>query len=206
MTAPLDAKLEEASDESAATLAPDAGMKLPSAPPSETIYVAPLSRVEATIANVSVSHLVTLINHGTKVPTPPTIPPERHLKLAMNDICEPTEGLVLPCEDHVADLVRFTIDWDRKAPLLIHCWAGISRSTAAAYISLCALNPDADELGLARALRLASPTAYPNRRLVALGNSVLARSGRMVSAVEEIGRGEIAEEGKVFALRALRAA
>ena len=57
-------------------------------------------------------------------------------------------GLVLPCEEHVADLVQFALDWDRKAPLLIHCWAGISRSTAAAFISLCALNPDADEIRL----------------------------------------------------------
>jgi predicted protein tyrosine phosphatase len=179
---------------------------LPRITPPETIYVAPLSLVEATIADAAVGHLVTLINHDTKVPTPSSIPPERHLKLAMNDICEPAEGLVLPCEEHVAHLVQFTVDWDRKAPLLIHCWAGISRSTAAAFISLCALNPEADEFHLARALRHASPTAYPNRRLVALGDSVLVRSGRMVRAVEEIGRGEIAEEGRVFALPARCAA
>lgn len=172
----------------------------------ETIYVAPLSLVEATIAAAAVSHLVTLINHDTKVPTPSSIPPDRHLKLAMNDICEAADGLVLPCEEHVADLVQFTLDWDRKAPLLIHCWAGISRSTAAAFISLCALNPKTDEFDLARALRLASATAYPNRRLVSLGDAALARSGRMVRAVEEIGRGEIAEEGQVFALPALSAA
>jgi predicted protein tyrosine phosphatase len=124
----------------------------------------------------------------------------------MNDICEPAAGLVLPCQEHVTDLVQFALDWDRKAPLLIHCWAGISRSTAAAFISLCALNPEADELDLAWALRQASPTAYPNRRLVVLGDEALARSGRMIAAVEKIGRGEIAEEGQVFALSALLAA
>ena len=97
-------------------------------------------------------------------------------------------------------------DWDRKAPLLIHCWAGISRSTAAAFITLCALNPEADEFGLARALRRASATAYPNRRLVALGDEVLSRSGRMIAAVEDIGRGEFAEQGQVFSLSARAAA
>jgi predicted protein tyrosine phosphatase len=172
----------------------------------ETIYVAPLSLVETTIAELSVSHLVTLINGETLVPTPPSIGPDRHLRLAMNDICEPAAGLVLPCQEHVADLVQFALGWDRKAPLLIHCWAGISRSTAAAFISLCALNPEADEFDLARALRFASPTACPNRRLVALGDETLARSGRMVAAVEEIGRGAVAEEGQVFALSALPAA
>jgi len=172
----------------------------------ETIYVAPLSLVESTIEDAKVSHLVTLINGETLVPTPPLITPDRHLRLDMNDICQPVTGLVLPCEEHVAELVQFALDWDRKAPLLIHCWAGISRSTAAAFISLCALNPDADEIGLARALREASPTAYPNRRLVALGDETLSRRGRMIAAVETIGRGEIAEEGQVFGLSARLAA
>jgi predicted protein tyrosine phosphatase len=172
----------------------------------ETIYVAPLSLVEATVADASVSHLVTLINGETLIATPPTIEPERHLKLAMNDICEPQEGLVLPCEEHVSNLVNFALGWDRKAPLLIHCWAGISRSTAAAYIALCALNPRADEHELARALRRASPTAYPNRRLIALGDAALSRQGRMIAAVEHIGRGRIAEEAEVFVLPALLAA
>ncbi len=180
--------------------------KVPRVMSPDTIYVAPLSRVQTTIVDVRVSHLVTLINGDTLVPTPPSIGSKRHLRLDMNDICEPTDGLVLPCEDHVAELVQFALDWDRKAPLLIHCWAGISRSTAAAYISLCALNPKADEFDLARVLREASPTAYPNRRLVALGDGVLARSGRMMAAVEEIGRGELAEEGRVFALPAQREA
>jgi predicted protein tyrosine phosphatase len=98
------------------------------------------------------------------------------------------------------------ISWDRQAPLLIHCWAGISRSTAAAFISLCALNPETDERELAHALRIASPTAYPNRRLVTLADAVLARQGRMLTAVERIGRGQLADEAAVFALPALMAA
>jgi predicted protein tyrosine phosphatase len=113
---------------------------------------------------------------------------------------------VLPCESHVAELVRFALDWDREAPLLIHCWAGISRSTAAAFIALCALNPGAHELELAQALRQASPTAYPNRRLVRLADEVLGRSGRMITAVEAIGRGTFADEAQVFALPARLAA
>lgn len=172
----------------------------------ESIYVAPLSLVETTVADAGVSHLVTLINGETLINTPQSIGPERHLRLAMNDICEPQPGLVLPCETHVADLINFALDWDRKAPLLIHCWAGISRSTAAAFISLCALNPEADEIELARALRRASPTAYPNRLLVALADETLSRNGRMLTAVEDIGRGRVAEEAQVFALPALLAA
>jgi len=172
----------------------------------ETIYVAPLSLVTTTVAEAQVSHLVTLINGETLIDTPPSIGPDRHLRLAMNDICEPREGLVLPCETHVADLVKFALDWDRRSPLLIHCWAGISRSTAAAFITLCALNPNVEELKVARALRRASPTAYPNRLLVALADETLSRDGRMMAAVEDIGRGKIVEEAEVFVLPARLAA
>lgn len=172
----------------------------------ETIYVAPLRLVETTVTDARVSHLVTLINGETAITTPPTIGPDRHLRLAMNDICEPQPGLVVPCETHVEDLVKFALEWDRQAPLLIHCWAGISRSTAAAFISLCALNPGVDERELAWTLRRASPTAYPNRRLIALGDEALSRQGRMMRAVEHIGRGQIAEEAEVFALPARLAA
>ena len=59
---------------------------------------------------------------------------------------------------------------------------------------------------LARALRGASPTAYPNRRLVALADNVLGRKGRMSAAVEHIGRGQLAEEGRVFSIPARHAA
>src|SRR5262249_58155233 len=104
-----------------------------------------------------------------------------HVGLAMKDIGEPEPGLVLPCESHVLDLIRFALAWDRKAPLLIHCWAGISRSTAAAFITLCTLNPNASELQVARTLRNASPTAYPNRLLVALADEALSRNDRMLT-------------------------
>jgi predicted protein tyrosine phosphatase len=180
--------------------------KVPRSMSRETIYVAPLSLVETTVEDARVSHLVTLINGETPIPTPPGIGPDRHLRLSMNDICAPQPGLLLPCESHVSELIGFARAWDRQAPLLIHCWAGISRSTAAAYISLCALNPDGTESELAWALRRASPTAYPNRLLVALADQALARDGRMIAAVEQIGRGKIAEEAEVFALPALLAA
>ena len=59
--------------------------------------------------------------------------------------------------------MRFLKEWDRKRPMLIHCWAGISRSTAAAYTALCLFRPQADEEELAWELRTASPSATPNR-------------------------------------------
>ena len=47
---------------------------------------------------------------------------------------------------------------------------------------------------IAQALRRASPTATPNIRIVSLADRLLGRDGRMVAAIETIGRGEIALE------------
>lgn len=165
-----------------------------------TLHVSPLSRLDQTVAEVGASHLVTLINIDTKVVRPPTILPERHLFLGMSDIVEPLEGHVTPAEAHVRSLMDFVAEWDRTAPLLFHCWAGISRSTAAAFISVCMLNPERSEEEIATTLRIASPSATPNARLVAIADAILLREGRMSQAVAKIGRGADAFEGSPFGL------
>ncbi len=86
--------------------------------------------------------------------------------------------------------------------MVVHCWAGISRSTAAAYTALCTINPDAPEELIAMRLREASPTAYPNRLIIRLADAALGRKGRMVRAVESIGRGVPAGEAVPFSLPA----
>ncbi len=71
--------------------------------------------------------------------------------------------------------------------MLIHCWAGISRSTASAFALACERSPDADERAIAQAMRAAAPHASPNRRIVALADDMLDRRGRMVDAVAAMG-------------------
>ena len=99
------------------------------------IVVSPLSRLAELATRFGARDMITLINIGTPVPRPVEIVEERHLFLGFNDIVEPTEGMTHPVADHVSDLIAFGRRWDREAPSLIHCYAGISRSTAAAYIT-----------------------------------------------------------------------
>ena len=111
-----------------------------------------------------------------------------------------SDGYTLPAEDHVAELIRFMRAWDRAAPLVMHCYAGISRSTAGAFVSVCALNPELDEAELAGELRRRSPTATPNIRIVSIADRMLGRRGRMIAAIEGIGRGIECFEGHPFRL------
>lgn len=167
---------------------------------SGVLHVCPLSRVRAMLDATGARHLVTLINRQTMLETPIGIEPANHLKLALNDIVAPQEGMVHPSREHVEELIRFATGWSMHGPLIVHCWAGISRSTAAAFITLCALNPDAPERLVAQRIRDASRTASPNRLLVRLADDVLGRRGRMLGAVEEMGPAEPAEEAHPFAL------
>jgi predicted protein tyrosine phosphatase len=176
--------------------------------PAGDVHVCSLARVADTVAATGARHLVTLINEGTLVPRPETVRPEHHLFLGMNDIVQPMEGYVAPGEAHVRRLLGFIEAWwrtpDAATPLVIHCWAGVSRSTAAAFITACALNPERDEAGIAADIRALSPSATPNARLVTVADGLLRRDGRMIAAIERIGRGRDAFEGEPFALSLTR--
>lgn len=164
------------------------------------IHVCSLARIEDAVRETGARSMVTLINPDYPVTRPQLIEAARHLHISVSDIVDPLDGHVLPDASHVSQLLDFVRAWDRAHPLLIHCYAGVSRSTAAAFITACALRPDRDEHALAAHIRAASPTATPNARLVAQADAALGRSGRMIAAVAAIGRGEDCFEGVPFAI------
>jgi predicted protein tyrosine phosphatase len=164
------------------------------------IHVCSLARLHATVDETGASHIVTLLRLTDRAKRPDHIAPENHLILGVDDIAEAIDGQILPADEHVERLLAFAKTWDRKAPMVVHCFAGISRSTAAAFTAACALNPERDEMQIARAIRDASPTAMPNIRIVSIADRMLRRNGRMVRAVEALGRGQEAMEGHPFRL------
>jgi predicted protein tyrosine phosphatase len=166
-----------------------------------TLHVCPLSRLNETVVATAASHVVTLINQDAPVVRPASILAGRHLFIGISDIIEPLEGHILPAAEHVRTLLTFVRGWERENPLVFHCFAGISRSTAAAYITACALAPERPEAEIAKALREASPAATPNARLVAIADDILGRGGRMVDGVRQIGRGIEVFENEPFTLR-----
>ena len=162
------------------------------------IHVCSLARLHATVRETGASHVVTLLKDTDLVERPGGIASNNHLILGMDDITNPLEGYVAPADEHVTRLIAFVRGWDRAAPMVMHCYAGISRSTASAYVAVCALNPQRDELAIAHELRRLSPTASPNARIVLLADRALGRGGRMAAAIEQIGRGVTAYEGDPF--------
>src|SRR3954469_25061365 len=164
------------------------------------IHVCSLSRLHQTVLDTGARHVVTLLKDTDLVQRPECILQDNHLILGMDDITEQLDGYVVPCDEHVTELLTFVRSWDRANPMVVHCFAGISRSTAGAYVAACVLNPGRSELAIAQAIRDASPPATPNARFVALADRALGRGGRMTAAIDKIGRGVMAYEADPFRL------
>ena len=164
------------------------------------IHVCSLARLHDTVAETRASHMVTLLRLIDRVERPASIVQENHLILSMDDIMVPVDGYTHPAEEHVHDLIRFVQQWDRSAPIVMHCYAGISRSTAGAFIAACALNPGRDEKTIVQTIRKSSSTAAPNTMLVGHADRILGRNGRMIAAVETLGPARPSHEGEPFRL------
>jgi predicted protein tyrosine phosphatase len=125
--------------------------------------------------------------------------PQRRLHLVFHDIVGAREGLIAPSGEIIKSVLDFGRARARETPLLIHCWAGISRSSAAAYILACDRHPG-QESEIADALRARAPFVTPNRLMVALADDLLGRNGAMVDAIARIGRGAEVFEGIPYRL------
>jgi predicted protein tyrosine phosphatase len=165
-----------------------------------TLIVCSLSDMPGVVRRRQASHLVTLIDPGTPVERPLGVLESRHLRLDVDDINAPMEGYLAPDMESVVRLLEFSRTWDASAPMVIHCFAGISRSTASAFAIACDRNPNVAEDRIALRLRQAASHAFPNRRIVALADDLLGRRGRMVDAIESIGGNNFVPTGVPFDL------
>lgn len=168
------------------------------------IYVCNLPELERHTQALIPSHLISLVSDAEQPATPAGMLADRHLRVVVNDISEPLLGYILAGEDHVAALIAFLRAWRHdEGPLLIHCMAGISRSTAAALIALV-VKAEGREMAAAMQLRRAAPHAYPNRRLIALADQLLECQGRLIAARDAMGAPRLAFNGPLVELPLLR--
>ena len=164
------------------------------------ILVTPLSAVPDVIRSHRPSHLVTLLSPEHMIETPKGFREDRHLRLGVNDVVDVNAGENPPAREHIEELLAFTRNWPAEDPILVHCWAGISRSTAAAYIVLCDLHGPGHEQAIARALRARAPHAQPNRLMIRHADALLKREQRMVDAIQSMGEARVVYEGEVAEL------
>jgi predicted protein tyrosine phosphatase len=159
------------------------------------LLVCPLSGLDDALQSHRPSHLVTLLSPQHMISTPEGFDPIRHLRLGIDDVGDPRSADHPPAREHVDQLIAFAHAWDGRAPLLIHCWAGISRSMASAFAILCDRLGVDREIEIALAMRRRAPHASPNTLLVRHADEALGRGGRMVAALGAMGQPVTMVEG-----------
>ena len=164
------------------------------------ILVTPLSAVPEVLRSHKPSHLITLLSPEFMIETPAGFPPQNHLRVTVSDIVEVQDGKIVPNGLHIAEIIDFARGWNGHAPMLVHCWAGVSRSMATAFSILCDRAPPGRERHIADGIRDRAPHANPNRLIVRLADAHLGREGAMIKAVDAMSAPVFVEEGVLVEL------
>lgn len=126
--------------------------------------------------------------------------PHRRIDLRFHDVIDPMPGAVVPHARDVARILDFGAaagreaggpigDTARAAPhVLIHCHAGLSRSTASAALLIAQSRPELAASEIFAAIGRVRPRAWPNLRLIEFGDAQLGRRGEIVAAAAEFYR------------------
>lgn len=147
-----------------------------------------------------VTHVLSLLDPGTAEPAAfRGFPPHGRERLFFHDVVGEYPGFDAPEASHVAAILAFGERLRAEGPeqppeqphVLVHCFMGISRSTAAAAILLTQARPGSERAAFEQVFAV-RPRAWPNTRLVALADAQLARGGALVEALKQHRRRVIA--------------
>lgn len=138
-----------------------------------------------------VTHVLSILD--PEMPDPPAFAgfsPHRRLALRFHDIIETRPNWLAPQQADVERLLAFGHELIEGSPshLLIHCHAGVSRSTASAALILAQARPDRPAREALEAVSQIRPRAWPNLRILEFGDELLGRNGEIVAAVAAIYR------------------
>jgi predicted protein tyrosine phosphatase len=144
----------------------------------------------ASFQGAAVTHVLSILDPGYPDPEDfAAYAPHHRLTLRFDDIIDPIPGMMLPERRHIEELLQFgeglpAGEGDPLGHLLVHCHAGISRSTASMATLLAEARPDADEDAIFVHIREIRPQAWPNSRMIAMADELLGRSGRLTAALQ----------------------
>lgn len=138
-----------------------------------------------------VTHVLSILD--PEWPDPPAFAafaPHRRLALRFHDIIEPAPERLAPTRDDVERLLKFGRELGEPAAshLLVHCHAGVSRSTAAAALILAQAYPDRPARDALDRVARIRPRAWPNLRILEFGDALLGRDGEIIAAAAAVYR------------------
>ncbi len=151
------------------------------------LRVGGLHTITADLPAFQPTHMIRLVD--------PALPEDR-----LRIVASPPDGLLLlrlndsshgdplgPTHAHVAEILDFVdrmLCAGRPVRLYVHCHAGVSRSTATAYLSLACRHGPGREADAFAELLSVTVKPWPNRSIVAHADALLGRGGRLLAPLD----------------------
>jgi len=141
-------------------------------------------------STVGVTHVLSILDPDWPVPDAFGTFGEHHrLELRFHDVIEDVPGMLPPQSHHVEQLLAFGRDLPAEpggGHLLVHCHAGVSRSTASMILIVAQARPREPAADIAAEILRIRPQAWPNLRIIEMGDALLHRRGEIVAAVKTL--------------------
>jgi len=139
----------------------------------------------------AVSHVLSILDPAWPVPEAfGTFGAHSKLELRFNDVIEDSADVIAPQPQHIEQLLAFgrELSGAPDAHLLVHCHAGVSRSSAALALLIAQAMPDQPGDAIFAEIFRIRPQIWPNLRIVELGEHALGRNGDLSAAARRIYR------------------
>ena len=137
---------------------------------------------------LGVTHVLSILDPDA--PEPPvfgSFGEHSRVELRFYDAIEQLADRVVPEVQHVQQILALGRDLTAPAAadshLLVHCHAGVSRSTAAMTLMLAQARPDCSGVEIVNEVLRIRSRAWPNLRIIELGDTLLGRGGDLISSV-----------------------
>lgn len=142
-------------------------------------------------SDVAATHVLSILDPAEPVPDAfESYGAHAKLELRFDDIIQDTAGLIAPQTADVRQILAFgqdlLADTRQDASLLIHCHAGISRSTAAMTLILAQALPDHSAASIISIVHGIREKAWPNLRIIELGDAMLGWQGSLIAAAADL--------------------
>jgi predicted protein tyrosine phosphatase len=156
-------------------------------------------------SEVGVTHVLSILDPAWPVPDAfGTFGEHERLELRFHDVIEETADMIPPTQAHVEKVLAFgrgmIAEPEPGAHLLVHCHAGISRSTASMILIVAQARPAVPAAAIAQEILRMRPKAWPNLRIIEMGDAMLGRDGELVAAVTDIYRAQLEQRPHLAAV------
>ena len=145
-------------------------------------------------AEAGVSHVLSILDPEWPVPEAfGAFGEHAKLELRFHDVIEPAPGVTPPSEADVRAVLAFGRDLEAEAAsrLLVHCHAGISRSTASMALILAQARPALGAEEILQGILGIREKAWPNLRILEIGDAMLGREGTLPAAAAALYRHQL---------------